>query len=271
MVAEVRSSPNGEDRSSTPHSDTKLPMTQGQKTNPNASDSRSVRLTLQVPKAARYNPYRAQQEAASPSPEATAHQQEAPKVTVPTAYLEELFSLKCAPLPSPLQSKIVGKQSKGVLIPPLDQVTANIAASQPDQGGDLKPPSSLEREVVVFHPAYQEDANFAAIRMIRGTAPPAGLPSAEGRVTLPPSREVVQEPEGEEEEESELNESMVGSPSSPPRHLWQVPQFPEEIMDVDLTNFFVFQTETSTPELAQARRAIEKVKTRLQSALEQQR
>ena len=52
-------------------------------------------------------------------------------------------------------------------------------------------------------------------------------------------------------DEEEEEDSYLASPSSPPRNLQPVPQFPEEAMEVDLTKIFVWPSPEIPPELCE--------------------
>jgi hypothetical protein len=146
--------------------------------------------------------------------------------------------------------------------------------------GDFPNFNPPEKEVVEILPEGHVGANLAVVRMITGGSP-WRMPHAEGQVIVPnPSEASVGQHQhlppsevefGEEEEEGEEVYTPLASPSSPPQNIQEVPQFPEEVMDVDLTGIFIFASENVAPELAQTRRAVEKIKARLQTALAQQK
>ena len=128
-----------------------------------------------------------------------------------------------------------------------------ILPALPPAEGHLVPTSPEER---------RERFNFPALPPAEGQLVPSSPEG--GRVSFTP--EVVDSGDEEEEEHASLS-----SPASPPRNIYSVPQFPEEIMDIDLTHVYLLSPENVSPEVAQTRQAIAKIRTRLQSAFAQQK
>ena len=124
-------------------------------------------------------------------------------------------------------------------------------------------PPPAEGQLVPTSPEEgRESFTFPALPPAEGQLVPTSPEG--GRASFTP--EVVDSGDEEEEEQASLP-----SPASPPRSLYSVPQFPEEIMDIDLTHVYLVSDEGVPPEVAQTRQAIAKIRTRLQSAFAQQK